>query len=281
MVNLPSRPAITGQWIAIELETESPVTATLALVLTPLGLVGGFLSGLLGIGGGVVVVPLLLYVPPLFGFPAFPVGHITGIAMGQVFASALIGMSAHRRAGHVNGTLVAVMGGAIVIGSFVGATLSSYLAGTVVQGVYAALAVLAAVMLLRPPPRAPQDDLRDFNKPLAAALALVVGVFSGIIGAGGAFILLPVMIGWFHIPVRLAVGSSLGIVLLSATAGFAGKVLTHQVPWLPTLFVVIGAIIGSQLGARLSAKVPVKELRWTLAGLIGLVAIKMIVELLG
>lgn len=257
------------------------MSATLALVLTLVGVIAGFFSGLLGIGGGVVVVPLLLYVPPWFGLPALPVGHATGIAMGQVLASALVGMATHRRAGHVNGTLVAIMGSAIVIGSFAGAMLSSYLAGEIVKGIYAALAILAAVMLLRPTRANARDGVPDFNKPLAAALALAVGVFSGIIGAGGAFILLPVMIDLFAIPIRIAIGSSLGIVLLSAMAGFTGKVLTHQVPWLPTAFVVGGALIGSQLGAKLSSKVPVAELRLALAALIGLVAIKMIVELLG
>jgi uncharacterized membrane protein YfcA len=107
-----------------------------------------------------------------------------------------------------------------------------------------------------------------------------VGVISGIVGAGGAFILLPLLVVWLKVPVRLAVGTSLGIVLLSALSGFAGKALTEQIPWALSGAVVVGSLAGGWAGSRLSRRIPVAHLRRLLAGLIGLIALRMVWDLL-
>lgn len=254
---------------------------SLHLLLAGLGLVGGIVSGLVGIGGAILMVPLLLYVPPLFGLEALAMGPVSGITMAQVLASAVAGLGVHRRSGHVVGRLVVVMGTAIVIGAFGGALLSSRIPAATIKGIYTALAVLAAGLMVLPGPAGREADTAPDVPVLPAALAaLGVGVISGIVGAGGAFILLPLLVVWLRVPLRLAVGTSLGIVLLSAVAGFAGKALTHQIPWALSLAVVLGSLAGGALGGRWSHQLPVTLLRRLLAVLIGLVAARMVWDLI-
>jgi uncharacterized membrane protein YfcA len=254
---------------------------SLYLLLTALGLVGGIVSGLVGIGGAILMVPLLLYVPPLFGMEALAMGPVSGITMAQVLASSLAGLGVHRRSGHVHGRLVAVMGTAIVIGAFGGALLSSRIPASAIKGLYTALAVAAALLMALPSPAGDEPAAPPPVPEVPAALAaMAVGVISGIVGAGGAFILLPLLVVWLKVPVRVAVGTSLGIVLLSAISGFAGKALTHQIPWALSGAVVVGSLVGGWAGSRLSRRIPVAHLRRLLAGLIGLVALRMVWDLL-
>jgi uncharacterized membrane protein YfcA len=254
---------------------------SLFLLLTALGLVGGTVSGLVGIGGAILMVPLLLYVPPLFGLEALAMGPVSGITMAQVLASSLAGLGVHRRSGNVAGRLVVVMGTAIVIGAFGGALLSSRIPASAIKAIYTALAVLAAGLMFLP--KGGHDETTDpppVPEVPAALAAMAVGVLSGIVGAGGAFILLPLLVVWLRVPLRVAVGTSLGIVLLSAVAGFAGKALTHQIPWALSAAVVAGSLVGGKLGGGLSQRLPVAHLRTLLAGMIGLVALRMVWDLI-
>ena len=102
----------------------------------------------------------------------------------------------------------------------------------------------------------------------------------GLVGAGGAFLLVPVLIGILGVPVRVSIGTSLAITAISATMGFIGKLATGQVPLGPALAVVIGSLSGAPIGARVSRRAPVGALRAVLAILIGLVTIRVWVDVL-
>ena len=119
----------------------------------------------------------------------------------------------------------------------------------------------------------------DFRPGAAAAIAGGVGVISGLLGAGGAFLLAPLMRTVLKLPLRLIIGTSLGVVLVSAVSGTAAKALTGQIPWVPAGFLVLGALLGAPLGAQVSHRVPAQALRWLLAGAIGLTALKMVWQL--
>jgi uncharacterized membrane protein YfcA len=85
-------------------------------------------------------------------------------------------------------------------------------------------------------------------------VCLAVGAAAGLVGAGGAFLLVPLLMVVVGLPIRITIGSSLAITALAATAGVAGKVATGQVPLAPSLAVVLGAVPGAQLGAALSRR---------------------------
>jgi len=108
----------------------------------------------------------------------------------------------------------------------------------------------------------------------------IVGLASGILGAGGGFVLIPAMIRILKLPVRMAVGSSLGIIFIGALAGSVGKIVTLQVEWIYVPSLLLGAIPASLIGSRLSHRLPAAHLRTMLMVLIGVILIKTWAEIL-
>ena len=108
-----------------------------------------------------------------------------------------------------------------------------------------------------------------------AVVAGGVGLAAGFVGAGGGFLLVPLLVVVVGMPVRVTIGSSLGITAMAATAGVVGKLITHQIPFVPALTVALGAIPGAQLGAAASHRVSTRNLKLVLAITIVLVALRV------
>ncbi|MNT76548.1 Sulfite exporter TauE/SafE [compost metagenome] len=108
----------------------------------------------------------------------------------------------------------------------------------------------------------------------------MVGVLSGMLGAGGAFLLTPLMRSVLGLPMRLIIANSLAVVFLSALSATATKALTGQIPYAQAALLVAGALAGSPLGARASLRAPVKALRWAMALVIGATAVKMTLDVI-
>jgi uncharacterized membrane protein YfcA len=102
----------------------------------------------------------------------------------------------------------------------------------------------------------------------------VVGFVAGIIGAGGGFVLIPIMVRILKIPMKVAVGSSLGIIFFGALMGTAGKMLTLQVQWLYLIPVIGGCLPAAFVGAQVSKRLPAKYVRYALVGLIAIIFVK-------
>jgi hypothetical protein len=115
----------------------------------------------------------------------------------------------------------------------------------------------------------------SFNKPIAIAIGIVVGFLIGMVGQGGAFIIIPILLYVLKIPLRVALGSTLAIGLFSATAGLIGKVATGQVPFYMAAALLPGAIMTARFGGIVSKKTHVQLLRWLLAVIISATAIKV------
>src|SRR5216117_891285 len=154
------------------------------------GLVASFLSGLLGIGGGLVLTPLLLYLPPLAGGAAIPVKIVTGLTIVQAISGSVLGTLRHRAYGNVSSRLVWLMGPPSAVASLVGAFVSRDTPDSVILLVFAVLAFTGGVMLLPVTPRDERaEDVRADPK-LAIPVALFLGFFGGMVGIGGiAFII--------------------------------------------------------------------------------------------
>lgn len=255
----------------------------LGLALLILGFVGAFLSGLLGLGGALIMIPLLLYVPPLLGLQSLDMRVVAGLSMVQVVFAALSGVLAHRNNHVLNMDLIRYMGGGGLLGSLAGGIASGYASSWLLSAIFASLASLSLALMLLPKKEAKlgvaADEL-EFNRALAFVMALAVGVLAGMVGAGGAFILIPLMLYVLRIPLRTTIGSSLGIVFLASLAGAAGKIGTGQVVYPLAAALVLGAFPGAQLGGRLSKRVNVEVLRWLLTLLIAATALKMWSDLL-
>lgn len=251
-------------------------------LLAALGFIGGFLSGLLGIGGGIVTVPLLLYMPTLLRVGALDMRHVAGLTIVQVFAATVLGYVVHRRHRTTNADVIRWMGPSMVLGTGLGGVLSKYASLAVLEAAFVTLTLVAAPLLFLPPPadEVGEGPARDFSRPLAVGGASAIGLLSGLVGVGGAFLMIPVMIYCLGVPTRAAIGSSLGVMLMSSLSGVVAKLGTGQVvvPWAAA--VVAGALPGSWGGARVSRRVPARGLRLALAVLVALTAVRMLYDLI-
>ena len=194
------------------------------------GLVASFLSGLLGIGGGLVLTPLLLYLPPLVGGAAIPVKIVTGLTIVQAISGSVLGTLRHRAYGNVSARLVWLMGPPSAVASLIGAFVSRDTPDNVILLVFAILAFAGGIMLVLPvTPRDERlDDIR-VDRRLAIAISLVVGFFGGMVGIGGIAFIIAALVYLLRVPTRIAIGSSLGIGLFAAVAALIGKAATAQI----------------------------------------------------
>lgn len=252
------------------------------LALFAIGFIGSLISGMVGIGGSIIKYPMLLYIPPILGFAAFTAQEVSAISAVQVFFATIAGVFAYRKSGLVNGRLVLYMGIPIVIGSFVGGYGSQFLPDSAINLTYALLALIAAIMMFMPKKGVENGDYAklQFNKPMASVSATIVGVLSGVVGAAGAFITMPIMLVLLRIPTRVAIASSLAITFISSIGSTVGKAMGGHMLLAPSIIMVVASIIGSPIGAKMGQRMNVKALQLLLAGLITATVIKIWFDIL-
>ncbi|MBJ6724363.1 sulfite exporter TauE/SafE family protein [Geomesophilobacter sediminis] len=219
-----------------------------------LGMGGGMLSGLLGIGGGIVMLPLLVTVPPLAGV-SIALRAAVGITMLQSLVGSASALLMHRKNRTLDPLLTLVVGGCAAVASLGGSVVSSGMSERSLAELFAALAIGSLVLLLLPEPRPFEVAApRLAGYPVAGLVGGGVGFFAGIVGQGGGFLLLPLMVRVFRVPLRTAIGSTCGVAFLSALTGFLGKWGTGQVPLGWAVAVSCGALVGGVLGGMLNRR---------------------------
>jgi uncharacterized membrane protein YfcA len=250
----------------------------LHILVGGLGLATGFISGLLGIGGGIVMAPLLLYVPPLLGHTPFSMKVVAGLTIVQGLTACVSGALTHRKFHFVSGRLTGWMGTTIFAAALIGGAGADYLPNQMLLGIFALLALTAALLIFVPTANdceAPTVESFSFSRLRAVVVAGSVGVLGGLVGQGGSFILIPLMTSFMQIPTRIAIGSNLAIIFLSSLAAFLGKALTGQVLWHLALPIVLTVIPAAYFGGQVSRRVPVARLRLFLAACIIVAALKV------
>lgn len=247
------------------------------IVIFLIGFIGSFISGMVGIGGSIIKYPMLLYLPPLFGLAAFTAHDVSGISAVQVFFATIGGIWAYRKGGYLNKQLILYMGTSILLGGLIGGYSSRLLSEGAINVIYAVLATLAVIMMLVPKKNneeIPIDQV-SFPKGLAAVLAFIIGTAAGIVGAAGAFILVPVMLVILKIPTRMTIASSLAITFISSIGTTIGKAVTGQIIFVPAVIMIIASLIAAPMGAAIGKKVNTTILRWILSIIILATALKI------
>lgn len=248
------------------------------LLIGALGLFCGIMSGVLGIGGGIIMAPLLLYIPPLFGLQALEMRTVAGLTIFQGLLACIFGVVAHNKFKRVSRELSCWMGAVIFGAALVGGVGANYVSNRLLLMVFGALAFLAAILMFAgPKAQREPDDIRrlEFKRGRAVAVAGGVGLLGGLVGQGGSFILIPLMTAFVKIPTRIALASNLAIVSLATAAAFSGKALTGQIDWLLAFPLLLTVVPAAYLGGHLSQRLPVLFLRRTLAGVIALAAVRI------
>jgi hypothetical protein len=251
------------------------IILSIPVIVAFLGFIGAFIAGMVGIGGAIIMVPLLYFIPSRLGAEQLSMQTVAGITIVQVLVATGTAALVHKSNNFIDKKLVLWMGTSIIISSLVGGLGSKYIPEASLQLIFAILALIASIMMFIPKKEISISGELKFNRLLAVISTAVVGLLSGLIGAGGAFLLVPIMLYVLKIPLRITVGSSLAIVFFSAVSGFIGKALSGQIVWELALAIILGAIPGAGLGSKISKLVPVKAIKFLLALLISGSALKM------
>jgi len=241
------------------------------LLFLLIGVVGGFLSGFLGIGGGVVVIPLLVYI-----------GHTsiktaTSVSMVVIIFASCSGILGHYRAKNIHIPTGVWMGVPSIFSAFGGSLISGVVSDQILYHCYMGLVAGAVIMLLfsRAKDSSVAGEFR-FRKLPTSLVGILQGFLTGLLGIGGGFIVVPFLIYLLDMPTLLAIGTSLGVILFSAIVGLFGKVATAQFNLGITIWVVLGTIPAAQMGAWIVQKTNPRLLRFFLLILLGLILAKMI-----
>ena len=164
------------------------------LLIGCIGIFTGFISGLLGIGGGILMAPLLLYVPPLFGLEPYSMRTVAGLTIVMALVGCLSGGLTHRKFSFVSNQLAACMGSSIFIAALMGGAATRFVSNELLLFIFSCLAFVAAILMLVPT----KDDVEnpnaanfEFCKTRAVTAAAGVGLLGGLVGQGGSFILIP------------------------------------------------------------------------------------------
>jgi uncharacterized protein len=259
------------------------MSLTLLATLVGLGAAGGFSAGLLGVGGGVLMFPLLYYVPPLLGIARMDAKTVAAIVVSQVFFSTLTGGIAHFRSGHVQTRMAVTAGTISAVTAFAGSVASQWASERFLLVLFGVVTVMVVVMMLLPVPTLDKDtvggDVSVSSLPLAVYSSLT-GIVIGFLGAGN-FIFVPILIYLLRMPTRVAIGSNLVVAIMSTASGFLGKLVTGQIPLLAAVLVVTGAVLGALAGERVHRRLSSQTLRRIYAALVAFIAIRIWLTILG
>ena len=216
----------------------------------------GISLGLLGGGGSILTVPLLAYVAGM------EPRHAIAMSLLVVGVTSAVGAITHARASRVQWRVAALFGLAAMAGAYGGGRLAGFVSGTVLMIAFAVIMIAAAIAMLRGRKNAPGQGA-DRHLPLLkiAALGIGVGTVSGLIGAGGGFLLVPALALLGGLPMPAAVGTSLVVISMQCFAGLAGHLATEHIDWRLAAMVTGAAVVGAILGGRLTALVDPNALR--------------------
>ena len=255
--------------------------------LAALGLVSGFLAGLLGIGGGMLMVPFITYIIGQRGVPAdLAVKMAIATSMATIVFTSISSVRAHHRRGAVRWDIVRRLAPGIVVGSLAGSLgVFALLKGSVLAIVFALFVGFSATqMFLDRKPKAARQMPGTAGQLAAGG---VIGFVSGLVGAGGGFISVPFM-AWCNVAIHTAVATSAALGFPIAVANVLGYAISGQsvqgLPqgsfgyiWLPALGVIaVCSVLTAPLGARAAHSLPVGKLKRVFASLLYLLASYML-----
>lgn len=261
----------------------------IALLLATGG-IAGFLAGLLGIGGGIVIVPILMWVFPASGFPKETAVHLSlGTSLAVIIFTSLSAALGHNRKGNVNWTQVLPMALSGLVFALLGSFLAANIEGKVLERLFGALEVIIGVRLFYFKPLLSPGKILKASTASFFLIGAISGLFSSFFGVGGGIIAVPLMLILLTIPIHLAVGNSCSVIVFISLFGTLGYILSGwnrpdlpeyclgYVNYLACGLISFSSIIFAQLGVRVSQSTVTDKLRKYFSVILILVGIKLII----
>jgi uncharacterized membrane protein YfcA len=262
--------------------------ADLILTLLAVGGVGGFLSGLLGVGGGIIFVPALYFTLVNFAPEA---GHVMRVAIGTSTALILAtGASSsfwHHKKGAVDFAILKRWSPTIVVGVAIGTCFASTVNGHSLKQIFAFLMLLISVyMALSKEPHA-DAPARHVSASIQRIFAAFVGMIAALLGVGGSILNIPFMTYMMGMPMRKAVGTSSALALVISLPAMAGYIFSglhaQQLPpyslgyvnWMALIVILPVSMLLSPVGVHVSHKLPRNTLRRIFAVVLIIVSARM------
>ena len=252
------------------------------------GALVGFASGLLGVGGGFIMVPVQFLLLTSIGIDSTIAIRVAfGTSLAVILPTAVSGALGHKRRGKVLTRPLMLMGSTAIIASFIGGTLASHLPGSFLTTSFGVLVLISAVWMLT-------ADYSNINTvPKKGVLnyliiGFIAGMLSGLLGIGGGMVLIPILVLLMGFNIRYAVGTSTAVIIFTATGGIVAYLLNgFNITGLPPysvgyinliqLVVLAGAsILTAQLGVKASHRLPEKQLRYVFIVVTIYIGLKMI-----
>lgn len=286
------------------------IITSIVLILVGIGI--GVLSGMLGIGGGTIMIPVLRLG---YGLDAF---MATATSLFAIIPISLAGAITHIRARSCFPKLGLLLGIAGAVTSSAGVYLGSVSPSWLIMLAAAIIIVYSAFTMLRkalrmgkggtdpsdadgqkgtdpatPTGNKGTDPYGAFeaeqtspcafvftrkNVALAVVIGLIAGFASGYVGVGGGFIMVPLMTAWLGIPMKRTSGTSLIAIIILAIPGVIQQAFLGHIDYLAGIMLCAGAIPGAVLGARLVPRVPERTLRFIFAGLLAVAAVMLVIN---
>ena len=263
---------------------------TILLMYILVGAIAGILAGLLGIGGGLVIVPMLVFCFSRQGIPDALMMHLAlGTSLASIMFTAVSSFRAHHKRGAVHWDIVRKIVIGIFTGTFIGTYIAAQLSTEFLKGFFVVFLYYVAVQMLTN--KKPKPSRQIPGRAGMFGVGNVIGVVSSLVGIGGGTLSVPFMI-WCNLPVHHAIGTSAAIGFPIAIAGTLGYIVNGlgaaELPayslgyiYLPALAgIVVTSVLTAPLGVRLAHSLPVDRLKRVFAILLIVVGTRMLVGIL-
>jgi uncharacterized membrane protein YfcA len=214
-----------------------------------IGITAGFFSGFLGVGGGTILVPILLYM-------GLSMKVAIGISVTQMLLSSIYGSTLN----YLKGSLKINSGIYIGIGGFVGALFSGYIikisTHEILGGIFLSLVAFSIIKFFISPSETQKEEIN--SKPLFILIGFFVGAVSISVGVGGALLITPILVGFLHFPLKKAVSLSLFFVVFSSISGFISQSYYGNIDYELGFTVGIASLVGVYFGIKMYHKIDTK-----------------------
>ncbi|WP_319759321.1 sulfite exporter TauE/SafE family protein [Maridesulfovibrio sp.] len=259
------------------------------LIFVVLGIFAGILAGLLGIGGGLVIVPILVFTLPPLGIPEVHLMHIAlGTSLASIIFTSISSMRSHNKRGAVRWDIFKTITPGIIIGTFLGSLSTSFMNTNFLKAIFVIfLYYVASQMLFGLKPKASRQVPGSKGMLTAGS---VIGIFSSLVGIGGGTLSVP-FLTMCNVVIHTAIGTAAAIGLPIAIAGTAGYIWTgigvEGLPpycigyvYLPALLGIVSAsMLTAPIGVKLAHSLPVDKLKKIFAVLLIIVATRMLISI--